>query len=163
MGGTFIFLELSGPRRAPAVGHAHGSKRDRASLWIEPPPGAGPHVAQSRGRRCRGCWSDDAPPEQQRDGHDGHIIRSVGRGRPGSRAYCDARRERRHGLDSLKALSFDVSWASPLLLLAGYVAFKRRGDRLYRDLGRVGTGLGSCSWRSISSSQPSDPSASYLF
>ncbi len=42
----------------------------------------------------------------------------------------------------VKALSFDVSWVSPLLLIAGYVAFRhgRRGS--IHDLGRVGIGLG---------------------
>jgi phosphate:Na+ symporter len=42
----------------------------------------------------------------------------------------------------VKALSFDVSWVSPLLLLAGYVAFKRSRKGRARDLGRVGIGLG---------------------
>jgi phosphate:Na+ symporter len=42
----------------------------------------------------------------------------------------------------VKALSFDVSWVSPLLLLAGYVAFKRSPKGRPRDLGRVGIGLG---------------------
>ena len=42
----------------------------------------------------------------------------------------------------VKALSFDVSWVSPLLLLAGYGAFKRSPKGRVRDLGRVGIGLG---------------------
>jgi phosphate:Na+ symporter len=42
----------------------------------------------------------------------------------------------------VKALSFDVSWVSPLLLLAGYVTFKRSPKGRSRDLGRVGIGLG---------------------
>lgn len=42
----------------------------------------------------------------------------------------------------VKALSFDVSWVSPLLLLAGYAGFKRAPKGRYRDLGRVGIGLG---------------------
>jgi phosphate:Na+ symporter len=42
----------------------------------------------------------------------------------------------------VKALSFDVSWLSPLLFLTGYFAFKRSPKGRYRDLGRVGMGLG---------------------
>jgi len=42
----------------------------------------------------------------------------------------------------VKALSFDVSQVSPLLLLVGYVAFKRSPKGRARDLGRVGIGLG---------------------
>lgn len=42
----------------------------------------------------------------------------------------------------VKALSFDMSWVSPLLLLAGYISFKRGPKGRYRDLGRVGIGLG---------------------
>lgn len=42
----------------------------------------------------------------------------------------------------VKALSFNVSWVSPLLLLAGYVMFKRSHKGRLRDLGRVGIGLG---------------------
>jgi phosphate:Na+ symporter len=42
----------------------------------------------------------------------------------------------------VKALSFDVSWVSPLLLLAGYLSFKHSPKGRYRDLGRVGIGLG---------------------
>jgi phosphate:Na+ symporter len=42
----------------------------------------------------------------------------------------------------VKALSFDVSWVAPVLLLAGYVAFKRSPKGRYRHLGRVGIGLG---------------------
>jgi phosphate:Na+ symporter len=42
----------------------------------------------------------------------------------------------------VKALSFDVSWVSPLLLLAGYLLFKHSPKGRYRDLGRVGIGLG---------------------
>lgn len=42
----------------------------------------------------------------------------------------------------VKALSFDVSWVAPLLLTAGYVAFRRDRKGMVRDLGRVGIGLG---------------------
>lgn len=42
----------------------------------------------------------------------------------------------------VKALSFNVSWVSPVLLLAGYGAFKRCPKGRYRHLGRVGIGLG---------------------
>jgi len=42
----------------------------------------------------------------------------------------------------VKALSFDVSWISPLLLLVGYVAFKCSSKGRYHDLGRVAIGLG---------------------
>jgi phosphate:Na+ symporter len=42
----------------------------------------------------------------------------------------------------VKALSFDVSFVSPLLLLAGYLAFKGSPKGRFRDLGRVGIGLG---------------------
>jgi phosphate:Na+ symporter len=42
----------------------------------------------------------------------------------------------------VKALSFDVSWVSPLLMLAGYVAFRCSPKGRSRDLGRVGIGLG---------------------
>jgi phosphate:Na+ symporter len=42
----------------------------------------------------------------------------------------------------VKALSFDVSWVSPLLLIAGYVAFRRGRRGVIHDLGRVGLGLG---------------------
>jgi phosphate:Na+ symporter len=42
----------------------------------------------------------------------------------------------------VKALSFNVSWISPVLLLAGYGAFKRCPKGRYRHLGRVGIGLG---------------------
>ena len=42
----------------------------------------------------------------------------------------------------VKALSFDMSWVSPLLLLAGYVAYRRCPKGRYRELGRVGIGLG---------------------
>ncbi len=42
----------------------------------------------------------------------------------------------------VKILSFDMSWLSPLLLLAGYTAFKARPKGRHRDLGRVGIGLG---------------------
>lgn len=42
----------------------------------------------------------------------------------------------------VKALSFDVSWVSPLLLMAGYVAFQRGRKGTIHDLGRVGIGLG---------------------
>jgi phosphate:Na+ symporter len=42
----------------------------------------------------------------------------------------------------VKALSFDVSWVSPLLLIAGYVAFRRGRRGVIHDLGRVGIGLG---------------------
>jgi len=42
----------------------------------------------------------------------------------------------------VKALSFDVSWISPLMMLAGYTAFKRSPKGRVHDLGRVGIGLG---------------------
>ena len=42
----------------------------------------------------------------------------------------------------VKALSFDVSWLSPLLMLVGYVAQKRAPKGRWRELGRVGIGLG---------------------
>ncbi len=42
----------------------------------------------------------------------------------------------------VKALSFDVSWVAPLLLIAGYVAFRRGRRGVVHDLGRVGIGLG---------------------
>jgi phosphate:Na+ symporter len=42
----------------------------------------------------------------------------------------------------VKVLSFDVSWVAPLLLIAGYVAFRRGRKGLLHDLGRVGIGLG---------------------
>lgn len=42
----------------------------------------------------------------------------------------------------VKALSFDVSSVSPLLLIAGYAMFKRSPKGRFRDLGRVGIGLG---------------------
>ena len=41
-----------------------------------------------------------------------------------------------------KALSFDVSWLAPLLLLAGYLAFRRAPKGRAKQLGRVGIGLG---------------------
>jgi phosphate:Na+ symporter len=42
----------------------------------------------------------------------------------------------------VKALSFDVSWVAPLMLIAGYVAFRRERRGRGHDLGRVGIGLG---------------------
>jgi len=42
----------------------------------------------------------------------------------------------------VKALSFDVSWLAPLLLLTGHLSFKLSPKGRYRDLGRVGVGLG---------------------
>jgi phosphate:Na+ symporter len=42
----------------------------------------------------------------------------------------------------VQALSFDVSYASPVLLLAGVIAFQHGGRTRTRDLGRVGIGLG---------------------
>ena len=42
----------------------------------------------------------------------------------------------------VKALSFDVSWVAPLLLIAGYVAFRRGRKGIAHNLGRVGIGLG---------------------
>jgi phosphate:Na+ symporter len=42
----------------------------------------------------------------------------------------------------VKALSFDVSWVAPLMLIAGYVAFRRGRRGPVHDLGRVGIGLG---------------------
>ncbi len=41
-----------------------------------------------------------------------------------------------------QVLSFDISWASPVLIVAGVVAFKRGGRTRTRDLGRVSIGLG---------------------
>jgi phosphate:Na+ symporter len=47
----------------------------------------------------------------------------------------------------VKLLTFDVSWASPILLTAGYAAFKRGGregakNARVQNIGRVGMGLG---------------------
>ena len=42
----------------------------------------------------------------------------------------------------VKALSVDVSWIAPLLLLTGYLCFKLSPKGRYRDLGKVGIGLG---------------------
>ena len=47
----------------------------------------------------------------------------------------------------VKVLTFDVSWASPILLTAGYAAFKRGGregakQARVQNIGRVGMGLG---------------------
>jgi phosphate:Na+ symporter len=42
----------------------------------------------------------------------------------------------------VKALSFDVSWVSPLLVIAGYLAFRHGRKGMIHDLGRVGIGLG---------------------
>jgi phosphate:Na+ symporter len=42
----------------------------------------------------------------------------------------------------VKALSFDVIWIAPLLLIAGYIAFRRGRKGRAHDLGRVGIGLG---------------------
>jgi phosphate:Na+ symporter len=42
----------------------------------------------------------------------------------------------------VKALSFDMSWLAPLMLIAGYVAFRRGRRGPIHDLGRVGIGLG---------------------
>jgi phosphate:Na+ symporter len=47
----------------------------------------------------------------------------------------------------VKALTFDISWVSPVLLVAGYIAFKRAGSGAVKrarlqHLGRVGMGLG---------------------
>jgi phosphate:Na+ symporter len=42
----------------------------------------------------------------------------------------------------VKALSFDISWVAPLLLIAGYLAFRRGRGGITHDLGRVGIGLG---------------------
>jgi len=42
----------------------------------------------------------------------------------------------------VKTLSFDVSWVSPLLIIAGYAAFRRDRKGMIHDLGRVGIGLG---------------------
>jgi phosphate:Na+ symporter len=42
----------------------------------------------------------------------------------------------------VKVLSFDLSWVAPLLLIAGYVAFRRGRKGVMHDLGRVGIGLG---------------------
>jgi phosphate:Na+ symporter len=42
----------------------------------------------------------------------------------------------------VKALSFDVSWVAPLLLVVGYFAFRHGRKGTVHDLGRVGIGLG---------------------
>jgi phosphate:Na+ symporter len=42
----------------------------------------------------------------------------------------------------VKVLSFDVSAVAPILLIAGYIAFKQRRKGRVHDLGRVGIGLG---------------------
>ncbi len=42
----------------------------------------------------------------------------------------------------VKALSFDASWLSPLLMLVGYIAQKRAPKGRMRELGRVAIGLG---------------------
>jgi phosphate:Na+ symporter len=42
----------------------------------------------------------------------------------------------------VKALSFDVSWIVPILMIAGYLAFRRGRKGVVHDLGRVGIGLG---------------------
>jgi phosphate:Na+ symporter len=42
----------------------------------------------------------------------------------------------------VKVLTFDVSWVAPLLLIAGYVAFRHGRKGMIHDLGRVGIGLG---------------------
>jgi phosphate:Na+ symporter len=42
----------------------------------------------------------------------------------------------------VKVLSFDVSWVSPLLLIGGYVAFRRGRKGTIHDIGRIGIGLG---------------------
>ena len=42
----------------------------------------------------------------------------------------------------VRLLSFDVSWLAPLLMLAGYIAFRRAPKGRARQLGRVGVGLG---------------------
>ena len=42
----------------------------------------------------------------------------------------------------VKALSFDVSWIVPMLMIAGYLAFRHGRKGVVHDLGRVGIGLG---------------------
>lgn len=42
----------------------------------------------------------------------------------------------------VQALSFDMAWLSPLLILAGVIAFRRAGRTRTRDLARVAIGLG---------------------
>lgn len=42
----------------------------------------------------------------------------------------------------VKALSFDVSWVAPLLLVVGYFAFRHGRKGMVHNLGRVGIGLG---------------------
>lgn len=42
----------------------------------------------------------------------------------------------------VQVLSFDVAWASPAFLVAGYVAFRRGQRTRVRDMGRVSIGLG---------------------
>ena len=41
-----------------------------------------------------------------------------------------------------KVLSFDVSLVSPLLMLSGYVAFRASPGSRFKDVGRIGIGLG---------------------
>lgn len=42
----------------------------------------------------------------------------------------------------VQALSFNIAWVSPVLLIIGVIAFKRSGRTIIRDLGRVAIGLG---------------------
>jgi phosphate:Na+ symporter len=42
----------------------------------------------------------------------------------------------------VKALSFGVSWIVPMLMIAGYFAFRHERKGMVHDLGRVGIGLG---------------------
>src|SRR5690606_28275279 len=41
-----------------------------------------------------------------------------------------------------QALSFDVSWLSPLLVLLGFIGFSTGSSSLRRDIGRAAVGLG---------------------
>jgi phosphate:Na+ symporter len=42
----------------------------------------------------------------------------------------------------VQALSFNISWVAPVLLISGVLAFNRSARTVVRDLGRVATGLG---------------------
>ncbi|WP_137181154.1 Na/Pi cotransporter family protein [Roseomonas sp. AR75] len=42
----------------------------------------------------------------------------------------------------VQLLSFDIGWLSPLLILVGVIAFRKSSRAQWRDLGRVGIGLG---------------------
>jgi Na+/phosphate symporter len=82
-----------------------------------------------------------AAPEQHRDRHDDRLS---GRRRHGSLVPALAVMLGANIGTALivKALSFDVLWVAPLLLIAGYVAFRQGRKGTVHDLGRVGIGLG---------------------